>query len=83
MLGPAYALLALFCMPHIKPQLLAASTFLSRCLRNSDHNYAKARADEKFSQGNQIAFCQDSLLRERAGDGGKIISFVENAEFAY
>lgn len=102
MLGPSYPRLALFCMPHIKQQLLAASTllyyenygggnfftflgniFLSRCLRNSAHNYAKTRVDEKFSQGNQIAFCRESLSRERAWCGGKIVSFVENAEFAY
>lgn len=35
----------------------------SRCLRNSDYNYANARVDE-FSQGNQVAFCQESLSRE-------------------
>ena len=52
-------------------------------MRNSDHNYAKARADEKFSQGKPDCFLsRESVERERAGDGGKIISIVENAEFA-
>lgn len=59
------------------------NTFLARCLRNSKHNYAKARVDEKFSQGNQIAFCQESLSRQRGWCDGEIVSFVENAEFAY
>lgn len=63
--------------------MLLGNTFLSRCLRNSDHNYTKARVDEKFSQGNQIAFCQENLSGERAWCGRKIMSFVENAEFAY
>jgi hypothetical protein len=91
-------------MPHVRQQLLTASTllhyvvmgdvifffftllgntFLSRCLRNLDHNYAKVRVDEKFSQGIQIAFCQENLSRERAWCGGKNVSLVENAEFAY
>lgn len=42
---------------------LLGNTFPSRCLRNSDYNYANARVDE-FSQGNQVAFCQESLSRE-------------------
>lgn len=62
---------------------LLGNIFLSRCLRNSDHNYAKVRVEGKFSQGNQIAFCQESLSREGAWCGGEIVSFVENAEFAY
>lgn len=62
---------------------LLGNTLLSRCLRNSDHNYAKARVDEKSSVKKARLFFVKRVCQERAWCGGKNVSLVENAEFAY
>lgn len=62
---------------------LLGNTFLSRCLGNSGHNYAKARVDEKSSVKEARLLFVKRVCQERAWCGGKNVSLVENAEFAY